>query len=107
MNALDTMRALAQTSEVRSVRAGDIIFRADDPGSSMFGVLEGTVRLSWTNDNGQGYEVIEAGNVFGAGALVMDGHRRLSTAQAEGLPSHRDESRQIPVRCAGSPDVCH
>ena len=84
MNALDTMRALAQTNEVRSVRAGDSIFRADDPGSSMFGVLEGTVRLSWTNDNGQqGYEVIEAGNVFGAGALVMDGHRRLSTAQAE------------------------
>ena len=78
------MRALAQTSEVRSVGAGGIIFRADDPGTSMFGVLEGTVRLSWTNDNGQqGYEVIEAGNVFGAGALVMDGHRRLSTAQAE------------------------
>ena len=50
----------------------------------MFGVLEGSVRLSWTNDNGQqGSEVIEAGNVFGAGALVMDCHRRLSTAQAE------------------------
>ena len=28
-------------------------------------------------------ERIEAGNVFGAGALVMEGHRRLGTAQAE------------------------
>lgn len=79
------MRALAQKSEVHTFNPGDIIFKADDPGSSMFGVLEGSVRLSWQNDQGhQGYELIEAGNVFGAGALVMDGHRRLGTAQAEG-----------------------
>lgn len=79
------MRALAQKSEVHTFNPGDIIFKADDPGSSMFGVLEGSVRLSWQNDHGhQGYELIEAGNVFGAGALVMDGHRRLGTAQAEG-----------------------
>ncbi len=78
------MRALARKSEVRGVNAGDLIFKADDPGASMFGVLEGTVRLTWTNENGQeGYERIEAGNVFGAGALVMEGHRRLGTAQAE------------------------
>ena len=84
MNALDTMRALARKSEVHGVKAGDVIFKADDPGASMFGVLQGTVRLFWTNENGQqGYELIEAGNVFGAGALVMDGHCRLGTAQAE------------------------
>jgi len=79
------MRALAQKSEVRTFTTGEIIFKADDPGSSMFGVLEGSVRLSWHNDHGhEGYELIQAGNVFGAGALVMDGHRRLGTAQAEG-----------------------
>lgn len=79
------MRALAQKSEVHTLNSGDIIFKADDPGSSMFGVIEGSVRLSWQNDHGyKGYELIEAGNVFGAGALVMDGHRRLGTAQAEG-----------------------
>ena len=78
------MRALSQESEVHAVKAGDVIFKADDPGASMFGVLQGTVRLFWTNENGQqGYELIEAGNVFGAGALVMDGHCRLGTAQAE------------------------
>jgi CRP-like cAMP-binding protein len=84
MNALDTMRALAQKSEVHAVSLGDVIFKADDLGASMFGVLEGTVRLSWINETGQeGYELIQAGNVFGAGALVMEGHRRLGTAQAE------------------------
>lgn len=85
MNALDTMRTLAQKSEVRIFTTGEIIFKADDPGSSMFGILEGSVRLTWQNDDGhEGYELIQAGNVFGAGALVMDGHRRLGTAQAEG-----------------------
>ncbi len=78
------MRALARKSEVHAVNAGDVIFKADDAGASMFGVLEGTVRLTWTNENGQqGYELIAAGNVFGAGALVMEGHCRLGTAQAE------------------------
>ena len=78
------MRALARKSEVHGVNAGDVIFKADDSGASMFGVLEGTVRLSWTNENGQeGYELIEAGHVFGAGALVMEGHRRLGTALAQ------------------------
>ena len=78
------MRALAQKSEVHTFQTGDIIFKADDPGASMSGVLEGSVRLSWNNDDGhQGYELIQAGNVFGAGALVMDGHRRLGTAEAE------------------------
>ena len=78
------MRALARKNEVHRVNAGDVIFKADARGSSMFGVLEGRVRLSWTNEIGQeGYELIEAGNVFGAGALVMEGHRRLGTAQAE------------------------
>jgi len=79
------MRTLAQKSEVRIFTTGEIIFKADDPGASMFGILEGSVRLTWQNDDGhEGYELIQAGNVFGAGALVMDGHRRLGTAQAEG-----------------------
>ena len=50
----------------------------------MFGLLEGRVRLVWTTENGQeGYELISAGDVFGAGALVTPDHRRLSTATAE------------------------
>ncbi|WP_115017117.1 Crp/Fnr family transcriptional regulator [Synechococcus sp. UW140] len=84
MNALDTMRALASTSEVRVAQAGEVIFSAGESGASMFGLLEGTVRLGWrTEDGSEGYELIAAGNVFGSGALVTPDHRRLGTAMAE------------------------
>ena len=39
----------------------------------MYGILEGTIRLSWTATNGKiSHEDIVAGHVFGAGALVME-----------------------------------
>ena len=78
------MRALAAKGESHTFNAGDVIFSAGDGGSSMFGVLEGSVRLNWLTDKGlEGYEVIGAGHVFGAGALVTPDHRRLGTAVAE------------------------
>ena len=84
VNAIDTMRALAAKSEVRSLDAGEVIFSTGEAGASMFGVVEGTVRLVWTTEDGlEGYELISAGDVFGAGALVTPDHCRLSTATAE------------------------
>ena len=80
MNALDTMRALASKGEVQSITAGTIIFRSGEPGDCMFGVLEGTVELSWNDD--AAHEIIEAGDVFGAGALVTHDHRRYGNARA-------------------------
>ena len=80
MNALDTMRALASKGEVQSITAGTIIFRPGEPGDCMFGVLEGTVELSWNDD--AAHEIIEAGDVFGAGALVTHDHRRYGNARA-------------------------
>jgi CRP-like cAMP-binding protein len=46
----------------------------------MFGLLEGTVELSWNGDREN--EHIEIGDVFGAGALVTSGHRRYGNARA-------------------------
>ncbi len=80
MHALDTMRALASTGEVLSVEPGDLIFRSGEPGDCMFGLLEGTVELSWSGD--RGHETIQAGDVFGAGALVTQDHRRFGNARA-------------------------
>ncbi len=80
VHALDTMRALADKGEVRDVEAGSVIFRAGEPGDCMFGLLEGTVRLSWNADTG--HEDIQAGDVFGAGALVTQDHRRYGHATA-------------------------
>ena len=83
MHALDTMRALATKSEVLSLNSGDVLFKTGDSGSTMYGILEGSVRLSWTDSAGlQGHEDIPAGHVFGAGALVMGDHERLGTATA-------------------------
>ena len=80
MNALDTMRALASTGEVIDVEPGTLIFRAGESGDCMFGLLEGTVELSWNGDSG--HEQIQAGDVFGAGALVTQDHRRYGNAKA-------------------------
>ncbi len=80
LNALDTMRALASKGEVLNFAAGDLIFRSGETGACMFGVLEGTVELSWNGE--AAHEQIQAGDVFGAGALVTSEHRRYGNAKA-------------------------
>lgn len=80
MNALDTMRALASSGEVVHVPAGNMVFKAGESGDCMFGLLEGTVGLTWNGESG--HERIEAGDVFGAGALVTPEHRRFGNAVA-------------------------
>jgi len=80
LNALDTMRALASQGEVLNFAAGDLIFRSGEIGACMFGVLEGTVELSWNGE--AAHEQIQAGDVFGAGALVTSEHRRYGNAKA-------------------------
>ncbi|MBM5799311.1 MAG: Crp/Fnr family transcriptional regulator [Cyanobacteria bacterium K_DeepCast_35m_m2_023] len=74
------MRALASNGEVLDVPPGELIFRSGEAGDCMFGLLEGTVELSWNGDNG--HEQIKAGDVFGAGALVTPDHRRYGNAKA-------------------------
>ena len=80
VNALDTMRALASNGEVIDVPAGSMIFRSGESGDCMFGLLEGQVQLSWNGE--EGHELINAGDVFGAGALVTSEHRRYGNAKA-------------------------
>ena len=83
MHALDTMRALASKSEVLTLNSGDVLFNTGDSGLTMYGILEGSVRLSWKDSLGNhGHEDIPSGHVFGAGALVMGDHQRLGTATA-------------------------
>lgn len=81
MNALDTMRALASSGEVIEVPAGSTVFKAGESGDCMFGLLEGMVDLTWNGESG--HERIEAGDVFGAGALVTPEHRRFGNAVAQ------------------------
>ena len=80
MNTLDTMRALASKGEVIDVERETLIFRAGEPGDCMFGLLTGTVELNW--NDGHNHETLQAGEVFGAGALVTQDHRRYGNARA-------------------------
>ena len=74
------MRALASKGEVKTFTSGELVFRSGETGDCMFGLLEGSVELSWNDDSG--HEVIKAGDVFGAGALVTQEHRRYGNAKA-------------------------
>ena len=49
---LDTMRALANQAEVLTLQAGEVLFEAGDVGTSMYGLLEGSIRLTWIDDQG-------------------------------------------------------
>ena len=91
MHALDTMRALASKAEVIHLNQGDVLFRTGETGTCMYGLLEGSVRLTWIDSVGhEGHEDIPVGHVFGAGALVMEDHQRLSTCLLYTSPSPRD-----------------
>ncbi len=74
------MLALSGRGGVIEVPQGEMIFRSGEPGDCMFGLLEGSVELSW--DGGRNHERIEAGEVFGAGALVTANHSRFGNARA-------------------------
>ena len=73
MHALDTMRALASKAEVIHLNQGDVLFRTGEIGTCMYGLLEGSVRLTWIDSaDHEGHEDIPVGHAFGAGALVME-----------------------------------
>ncbi|MCB4428458.1 cyclic nucleotide-binding domain-containing protein [Synechococcus sp. MU1643] len=83
MYALDTMRALSSKAEVIHLKPGEVLFRTGETGACMYGLLEGSVRLTWIDSAGyEGHEDILLGHVFGAGALVVEDNQRLSTATA-------------------------
>lgn len=79
--ALQTIRSLSENGNKRSVRKGEVIFRSQEPGDCLYGVVEGSVRLGW--GDGELHETIGPGSCFGIGALVDPEHRRYGTATAE------------------------
>jgi CRP/FNR family transcriptional regulator, cyclic AMP receptor protein len=77
---LSTFRSLAHGRDLRPMHLGEVIFSAGDPGDSLYGVVEGSVRLEW--DEGRQSETVGPGSSFGVGALVDADHRRFGTATA-------------------------
>ncbi len=75
------MRELMLDSTVAGYDAGEVIFERNDPGSSMFGIAEGSVLVE-VNPADAGITVpIEEGSIFGEVGLIS-GRRRGSTVRA-------------------------
>jgi CRP-like cAMP-binding protein len=78
--AIAAMRQLTDGHGLLHLQPGDVIFRAGDPGDTLFGIVEGAVKLFW--GEGERYEMLGPGSTFGVGALVDPRHRRHGTAIA-------------------------
>lgn len=89
---LSTIAALARNREPRKINTGDVIFRAGERGDRLFGIVSGTIELSW---GGERLETLGPGSCFGVGALVDPDHLRFGTATAlsdgEILEMNREE----------------
>jgi len=80
MTLVRTVELFATEAGTLEFAAGAVIFRAGDIGQVMYGLVSGTVEL-WVD--GIPVERIEAGDVFGEGALVQPNCLRASTAIAK------------------------
>lgn len=77
------MVRIAQSSRSRSYREGEIIFMRDDPGSGLFVIQSGTVKISIEAPDGQEtlLAILRGGECFGELA-VLDGLSRSASATA-------------------------
>ena len=80
---VDALNRLASYSHTKSVGAGATIFEKGDPGTSLFAVLSGTVKISNQSTDGKDavLNMIPAGGIFGEIAL-LDGQPRTADAFA-------------------------
>lgn len=80
---LETIAELARDASVVKFKRGDYVFRRDDPGTSLFGVMSGAVRMSSSSAEGKSavLNLIGAGQTFGEIA-VLDGLGRTTDAIA-------------------------
>ncbi|HJS87031.1 MAG TPA: Crp/Fnr family transcriptional regulator [Acetobacteraceae bacterium] len=76
--------ALAAQMHERPMRAGEVLFRRDDPGASMLAIIAGEVRVVLPSADGrdQVIKLFRSGEVFGEIAL-LDGGPRTADAIAE------------------------
>ena len=64
------LRLLAFSAETRILRAGDVLFRRDDPSDGGFFILSGAVALDPTNEGGNAARILGPGTLIGDMALI-------------------------------------
>jgi CRP-like cAMP-binding protein/Fe-S-cluster-containing hydrogenase component 2/thioredoxin reductase len=75
------MREFMLDSDVHYYRAGEVIFTRNDPGSSLFGIADGSVLVEVDPGNPEITVPIEQGSIFGEVGLIS-GRRRGATIRA-------------------------
>ncbi|GAB4237490.1 MAG: hypothetical protein Kow0049_23310 [Stanieria sp.] len=75
-----TVSIFQTQSEPQFFAAGEMIFKQGEFGDVMYGIIEGEVEIVI---NGKVVETIQAGDVFGEGALVQPEATRASNAVAK------------------------
>lgn len=76
---LQTIASLSQNRPTLEFKAGDVIFSPGDYGDALYGVVSGSVKLTWGS---RLHETLGPGSCFGVGALVDRDHQRYGTATA-------------------------
>lgn len=66
----DDLRAVAEQLDLKSYSRGETIVEAGDPGQAAYFVEEGQVRLITTSPEGDNYEDLTEGDLFGHTALI-------------------------------------
>lgn len=77
---LETIEVFRTKCASQQVPAGTVIFKQNDLGDLMYGIVEGEVDVLV---NGNVVETLKAGEIFGQGALVDPEYKRLSTTVAK------------------------
>jgi CRP-like cAMP-binding protein len=68
--AEDDLRAIAQLLEFRSATRGEILFEIGEPGDAVFILEEGQVRLVTRSADGETFEDLKEGAIFGHAAML-------------------------------------
>jgi CRP-like cAMP-binding protein len=76
----DTIDQLVMTGETKEIKANEILFQQNSPGTSFYVLLQGQIVFS---QNGKTINLLKQGDVFGEVALFFAGGKRTATAHAQ------------------------
>lgn len=80
LEPVETVKILQRNGQPKRLAAGETIFVEGQQAVAMYGIVTGEVNISV---GGEVLETLEAGDIFGMGALVHPDHTRTSTAVAK------------------------
>jgi len=91
----DALDQLCRYAKHATLKRGATIFSRGDPGTSLFAVISGTVKISISSTEGRSaiLNFIGAGEIFGEVA-VLDGHARFSSSTAANFFPSCEASRR-------------